>query len=497
MTYDFTPYIKMQIKKAYAYSQVKWRLDKAIKPKEYDYMLFFTNLLAREPFQAFMELENFGYKRTLNTLLKYNIPYTSEQERRARVYYDVTEKMKRERSDYVSMYVENIKDTGIVKLDDSYTLTTEKTLKLARIIKQLPNNKQTDVVLYENKLDPIIQRTKEQYDAIATILKNQVSCLIGGAGTGKSFVTSNIIKQLQANNKSVAILAPTHKARESLQDKLEKETGDVRTIHSFIFKPEKKDVIVIDEAGMLSTPLLYSLLKHYDGEQLIFIGDKNQLPPIEYGRPFELIQERFTTCEIKTNRRSESADIIAMGREILGIPQNANMAHDNIEMVSTITEAFQCGAEVGLSFMKDNVDAINEHQRLKTGASSIYPAFKIGEEIIANSNDAQGNRYYNGQLFKVISYNAIQNKKTKRVIIIKDEKDLSYNFDYSYGLTIHKSQGSEWDIVAYEPTEKDTQNLAYVAVTRAKKKLIIIGDGLKSIYPPERKWRQLVDSYSI
>ena len=131
--------------------------------------------------------------------------------------------------------------------------------------------------------------SREQLNALQTCLEYQVSCLIGGAGTGKSFVTANIIDQLILNDKEVAILAPTHKAKEALQQKL--NTGTVRTIHSFVHKPEYCDAIVIDESGMLSTSLLHSLLKNYTGQQLIFIGDKNQLPPVDYGRPFELIQD--------------------------------------------------------------------------------------------------------------------------------------------------------------------------------------------------------------
>ncbi|MCO8296602.1 ATP-binding domain-containing protein, partial [Tetragenococcus halophilus] len=78
-----------------------------------------------------------------------------------------------------------------------------------------------------------------------------------------------------------------------------------------------------------------------------------------------------------------------------------------------------------------------------------------------------------------------------QTISFKTQKDLESNFDLAYGLTIHKSQGSEWDTVAYLPNSIDTKNLAYVAVTRAKKKLIIIGDDLKTEYKKEREWKHI------
>lgn len=495
--YNFSEAIERNVERTFTYSHAKnahnYDPYNTIQTP-YNAMQFFLGLLKLDPFGTLMELDGYQFKNSKNTLDRYNIPYKAEQERQARVYNDVTTKMQKERSDTVSMYVENLHNTGIVKLNEQYLLTTEKTLSLAKLIDRLPKKQRTTNVIYENKLPKTLIDSREQMEALELCLTHQVSCLIGGAGTGKSFVTSNIIEQLLQNRKKVAILAPTHKAKEALQEKLKR--GTVRTIHSFVHKDEEEcDVIVIDESGMLSTPLLHSLLKRYNDKQLIFIGDKNQLPPIEYGRPFELIQQQFATYEIKQNRRSESADIIALSREILGIPQNANMAFDNIKMVHTTEEAYELGADVVLTFTNANVAQINEQRRLKTGEQSICSLFKVGEEIMAKTNVA--GRFYNGQLYKVIGRDRIQNKSTGRIIVMKNRFELEYNFVYAYGLTVHKSQGSEWDVVAYQPSELDSQNIAYVAVTRAKKTLIIIGDGLKSIYPPERKWRQLNENYII
>lgn len=493
MTYQFSKSITENIIRTYSYAHVRNVHQYKESYESYEPLEFFDKVLAVDPFNAFMELDSFQFKKTKKTLDAYEIPYTPEQENRARVYYDVTQKMVSYRSDYVSMFVEDVKNTGVIKLNDSFLLTTEKTLSVARKLNDLPKYKKTQNILYEHKLPSSLIDATEQLEALKTCLDNQISCLIGGAGTGKSFVTSTIIEQLVLNGKEVAILAPTHKARENLQHKL--NSGTVKTIHSFVHNPFECDAIVIDESGMISTPLMHSLLKIYNDHQLIFIGDKNQLPPIDYGRPFELIQDHFVTSEIKQNRRSESADIIAMGREILGIPQNANMGHPNIEMVNTPEEAFERGAEVALTHTRVNVIGINEQQRIKNGVPSIAPIFKIGEEIIAKTNEP--GRFFNGQLFKVIAYDLIQNKHTGNTLKIKNRFELEYNFDCAYGLTVHKAQGSEWDTVAYQPSASDSQNIAYVAVTRAKKKLIIIGDGLKSVYPPERKWKQLIETYRV
>lgn len=490
MIYPFSDAIRNNIERTYTFAYAKGAHNYSGAPDDYNPISFFHECLEKEPFDTFMELERFGFKKTLKTLQRYGISYTSEQEYKAKVYYDVTKQMSKERSDSIHRYIEgDISKTGIVQLTDNYLLTTQATLNVSNFIKGLPKNKQTDNFIYKNKIGDLLLGSKEQMNALETSLQHQISCVIGRAGTGKSYVTAEIVNQLRLNDLEVAILAPTHKAKAALQEKL--IGGQVQTIHSFVHRPFDCDVIVIDESGMLSTPLFNQLVRVYEGQQLIFIGDKNQLPPVDYGRPFELIQELFTVSELKQNKRSEARDIISLGNQILGIPQNANMEAENIHIAKSAQEAHEMGAEVILTFTNKNVKAINEQRRLKHGADSLYAGFKIGERIIAKTN--YKNKFYNGQLFQVVGFNTIQDIQTKRVITLQSSKELEYNFDYAYALTIHKSQGSEWDVVGYLPSEYDTMNLAYVAVTRAKKKLIII-NGLNETYRQDTRWRQLNES---
>ena len=493
MRYQFSEAITSNIERTYTYAHVKGAHNYGGAPDDYDPISFFNERLRIDPFGAFMALERFAFTLTLKTLNRYGIPYTPEQEYQAKIYYEVTKQMAKERSDSIHRYIEgDISNTGIVRLSDDYLFTTKDTINVAKFINRLPKHKQTGNILYENKINDLLLESKEQMHALTTSIKYQISCLVGRAGSGKSYVTAAIVEQLRLNGKEVAILAPTHKAKEALQDKL--RVGEVKTVHSFVHYPFDCDVIVIDEAGMLSTPLFNKLAKVYTGQQLIFIGDKNQLEPIEYGRPFERIQEEFTVSELKQNKRSEARDIISLGNQILGVPQNANMTPENIYIAKHSKDAYQQGAEVILTHKNDNVDAINEQQRLKYGKGSLSPKFKIGEKIIATTN--YKNKFYNGQLFEVIGFNTIQDIQTKRTVSLKSAKEFDYNFDYAYALTIHKSQGSEWDVVGYLPSDRDTINLAYVAVTRAKKKLIII-NGLNEHYRKDRKWRQLSENHRI
>lgn len=483
---EYSKALIKNIESTYTYAFAKNTKNYKGKSDSYHPVEFFDHLLGEEnPFMVFMELDRYAFKNAKNAIVRYQINYTEEQERAAKVFVDVTTKMQQTRSDIVALHVDDLKGTGVVLYEEPYFLTTKDTLSVSKAIRSLPRNKLTFNQLYDRDLNV----SKEQKNALETCLKHQISCMVGGAGTGKSFVTAELIHQLEQNGKKVVVLAPTHKAREALQSKIRGSKVTVQTIHSFVYNPTNCDAIVIDESGMLSTPMFARLMRTYADQQLIFVGDKNQLEPIEYGRPFEKLQELFKTAELKENWRSESADIIALGREILGIPQNANMSMPNIEVVGTSAEAFEKGAEVALSFTNNNVKEINEQQRIKNGKRTISPNFSIGDIIVAKTNEK--GRFYNGQIFQLISSNRAQKKDSEEIITFKTKYDLENNFDLAYGLTIHKSQGSEWDIVAYQPSENDYQNLAYVAVTRAKKKLIIIGDAIKTNYKPNREWRHV------
>ena len=481
---QYTDALTKNIKFTYDYAYAKNAHRYPGTEAEYNAITFFNNLIQRDPFGAFMALSKYGFTNTLNALNKYEIPYTPDQERQARVYHEVVKDMNKTWSDVSVGYQSDIANTKIVKVADPHIYTTQATIQVKDFIETLPRNKKTYNFINEDKTPAGLLSSAEQFKALKNSIENHISCLIGGAGTGKSYVTSNIVEQLILNGKKVAILAPTHKAKEALQSKLRR--GSVQTIHSFVYGEAQADAIVIDEAGMLSTTLVAKLANVYKGQQLVFVGDKNQIPPIEYGRPFERIQELFPTAELKDNRRSEAKDIIALGREIIGEPFNANIAQHNIAQVETIEEAFKMGAEVLLTYTRDNVAKANELQRIKRGDPSIYTGYSVGDKIIAKTNTSA---YFNGQLFTITEWNKAKNQQGL-VITFRAPYELQKNFDLAYGLTIHKSQGSEWDVVAYQPTAKDSKNLAYVAVTRAKRKLIIVG-AFPDEFEEERDWTHL------
>lgn len=484
---EYTRALKENIASTYTYAYAKNAYACRISADLYDPVEFFNRMLEEyNPFFIFMKLQGYGFKRTEAAIRKYDIYVTEEDRQEAKFELEVIEKIVQRRSDVVKEFFGDRASPNVVQLSEN-EYTTKDTVDVKNFMDKLPESKETNNYFYEDRVSSLIKNSEEQMNAVKVCLKNKVSCLIGGAGTGKSFVTAEIIRQLKHNGKKVEVLAPTHKAKNALQEKLDGEVR-VRTINSFIWGRETgSDVIIIDESGMISTPLMAGIARGYRGQQLIFVGDKNQLEPVEYGRPFEYLQANFQVAELKDNKRAEAADIVELGKELLGLESIGNVELTNVMKVDSVEEAIKQGAEVVITFKNENVRKINELRRIKNGEETIAEGFSVGDEIIAKVNE---DGIYNGDLFTITGYNTAVRKGDKKIVNFKSEKDLAARFDLAYALTVHKSQGSEWDVVAYQPSYIDTANLAYVAVTRAKKKLIVIGE-LNESYPLQREWRHL------
>ncbi|CAB3289126.1 putative Exodeoxyribonuclease V [Methanocaldococcus lauensis] len=195
---------------------------------------------------------------------------------------------------------------------------------------------------------------KDQSKAIKTLLENGCSILTGPAGTGKTTVIKVLLDIIceKENPKDIVILTPTGKAGVRVKDALEDIINKYKciksptTIHKFIkdcsrFDWEYKefeittkkdvDILIIDEASMVGTELLYKLLQCIDLgklKRIIFIGDVNQLPPVEAGKPFfDLYQylkrkenkDKQYIAELKICLRAESRKIVEFSELFLNI----------------------------------------------------------------------------------------------------------------------------------------------------------------------------------
>ena len=387
-----------------------------------------------------------------------------------------------------------------------------------------------------------ITLSQEQKNAIYTCLNNMISIVTGGPGTGKTTIIKCIIDILELEKKNYVLCAPTGRAAKRITQTTGKEAKtlhrlleiskiddkDIDMFYDYQVKQVDDEVVIIDEASMIDLMMMNNLVKGIKPTtQIIIVGDVNQLPSVGPGSVLKdiILSDIVPTVELKQiYRQSAKSDIIV----------NAHRVNDGLypEFKSKDTDLFfiqtktieQTIAEISslISYRLETyapLDVLKDLQILtpvkKTELGTIQLNEKV-QEILNPKSDNKNQVEYQSKIFrekdKVMQivnnydkkysiegkffegiYNGdigyiemIDNKEEKLYVKFDDDRLVEYEFDeldqleHSYAITIHKSQGSEFDYVilpifiGYKKLL--SRNLLYTAMTRAKKMLIIIGN---------------------
>jgi len=365
---------------------------------------------------------------------------------------------------------------------------------------------------------------KSQKKAVKMALKNRISIITGMPGTGKTTILKAIVNGYKEiyGDKKIEIVSMAGKAVE----RVSKITGIMgKTIHRFLKIDEEDnkgnnietndvDVLIIDEASMIDLELFYLLFKairNNPGIKILIVGDINQLPPIGYGQVFRDIIEsqKVPITELKEIvRQNENISIIANSRKIIG-GNGINFGDNPIKLdknfifidkhkddvISCIIKEFKNNIDKGYSIhdiqiimpMKNGIIGSNSINRRLVkyirGKSKIFNQdFYVNDRVIQVENNYKKG-VYNGEIGIVerIEYD----DKNIEVIVnfngfkVKYKNDELNEIELAYAITAHKFQGSESNVVIFVISEEHknmlNKNLVYVAVTRAKEKVIIIG----------------------
>ncbi|MBQ3297898.1 MAG: ATP-dependent RecD-like DNA helicase [Bacilli bacterium] len=441
-------------------------------------------------------------------------------------------------SDLDKYLTELEKDIKIVIKEDKYYLREmyEAECLIVKRFRMLNNNKS----LTDKKIDSTIKEIEsfleityndEQREAISKSYKNDFLIITGGPGTGKTTIMRGIIELYRMMNKlnyeklseKIALLAPTGRAAKRMT---EATLVRASTIHRFLkwqkesntfqvneYNKSKVEFIILDETSMVDTYLMASLLKGISANcKIVLVGDDHQLPSVGPGNVLhDLIDSKMLEVVELTElyRQGNDSNIINLAYDIRNSSINKDIFNvtddltfiecNDSEVIPNISEI--CNTYLDLNYHDfqilapmykglNGIDTINQSikeifnpkNKRKNSKDIGGETLQEGDKVIQLTNMPDDN-VYNGDIGLI---NRIVSNPRSEIYLDFDGNIVKYtpsnfnNFRLAYAISIHKSQGSEFDIVVI-PIVKGYhkmlyQKLIYTAVTRAKKKLYLIGD---------------------
>ncbi|HUD00971.1 MAG TPA: AAA family ATPase [Rhabdochlamydiaceae bacterium] len=327
--------------------------------------------------------------------------------------------------------------------------------------------------------------TEEQQQALNLALANTLTIIEGGPGTGKTFLTSHLVKAM-GPGAHVILAAPTGKAAARLKQFNPQSTCG--TLHSILgIKSQRQlargssyvqaDLIIIDESSMIDAKLLAFFLGSLQvGQRVVFLGDGNQLPPVESGSLFGDLVDLLPTAHLRQCLRSDRAEVLRLAQDILAGKQIA--PHQKLSKEFILQKALENKDQQFciLSPVREGPFGVNVlNQEI---FQLFYRQMKdlLAVPILITRTDYEAG-LYNGEV------GILWRSREKLLYAEFGDRKIPASalppYELGYVLSVHKSQGSEFDhVLALVPPGSETfgREVLYTAVTRAKHSVILCGD---------------------
>ena len=370
-----------------------------------------------------------------------------------------------------------------------------------------------------------ITLAEKQVEAVKCAGKSKVMVITGGPGTGKTTIINAIIKIFAAIKAGIMLAAPTGRAAKRMTE----STGyEAKTIHRLLefsmqkggFKKNEESpldcqLVIVDEASMLDTLLMYHLLKAVPvTATFILVGDVNQLPSVGAGNVLKDIISSGVVPVVELHeifRQAKESSIIVNAHRInKGEFPNLQPSQKLDDFYFIEQEDPAKVLELIIHCVKERIpkrfgfDPIDDIQVLSPMHKGTVGAGNLNVELQRALNNREdgitrgGRNYrihdkvmqirnnydkevYNGDIGRITNID----EEAQEVTIKIDDREVPYDYSeldelvHAYAVSVHKSQGSEYAAVVIPVLTQHymllQRNLLYTGVTRGKKLVVIIG----------------------
>jgi exodeoxyribonuclease V alpha subunit len=371
-----------------------------------------------------------------------------------------------------------------------------------------------------------INLAEMQQEAIKKAVINKVLVITGGPGTGKTTLLNCLLRILEKKNQRILMASPTGRAAKRLAEVTGREA---KTIHRLLeYSPREggfkrnednlleADLVIIDEVSMLDILLMNNLLKAIPPiATLLLVGDVDQLPSVGLGN---VLGDIIASGRVETVKLTEvfrqaqesliivNAHRINLGEFPVAAPPQDKKAdfyfierEDPDQALALIKEL--CATRLPKSFHLDSyedIQVMTPMHRGLVGVASLNAELQMllnptGKEVIRGGRCFRVNdkvmqivnnyekEVFNGDIGRVVGIET----EDQKIVIRYDDRMVDYGWNeldelvLAYAISIHKSQGSEYQAVVVPLLSQHyimlQRNLLYTAITRARKLVVLIG----------------------
>ena len=363
----------------------------------------------------------------------------------------------------------------------------------------------------------------KQREAVEKSLESGMTVITGGPGTGKTTVVQTIIRLAEQEGLRILLCAPTGRAAKRLAETTQRKA---KTIHRLLIPDGRQgriqvfeynetkllpaDLVIVDEVSMLDMEMMYHLLSALKPQcRCILVGDADQLPSVGAGAVLHdiIASGQVPVVRLDTIFRQQEGGRIVTNAHLINSGRLPVVNEDpefrfveiedeaqGAEKISALynSELLETGDKFAVQVLSpmyknpcgvDNLNQLiqgwfNPPAEGKGELKGKNVIFRVGDKVMQKHNDYEKG-VFNGDIGEIF---AIQ----KDMVYVRyPEQDVKYEgqevdeITLAYAITVHKSQGSEYHTVIMVLVNSHAimlqRNLFYTAVTRAKRKVILVG----------------------